>query len=474
VTAADGAISAYTAQRNDIGTELGAVSRDLAVVEAELGQVCHDLAHGVLTTSDADAVSALAEEFGALQLATRREELAKASAVKQVRLDDIEGDELFQSQDRLEPIRAEMAALREREIGIASELHRFSFDEFRESYEMKDVPKPVCGWFVQFLRWLFFVSYFKARREEHREQWILTTLPCDTLAQCYARYDELCSDRDRVRRESDERVQLSNSISAIVEEHERLQKEIAAFDGKCLTELREILERHIHSCDYRELRGLVRKEAKVLLSKCLVLQKKAEYLRNLATFLHKEQRDRQGRIDSIGRVRGKWRRKPYNHLRGDTERKRVWLEDLPRQKAAATAKRLRFARGMHANFYGFDDYCLIDAMLEDEVEWLMYDLFAHCGEEDMPYEGFARDVVDEIEDWRVEHDEEKADYAAFGDYIEDGDDGDLADDDSAGASDSDDAGAAAAAVAVVAIAEAEDVFSADDADDAADDFEDMS
>ncbi|PCJ56590.1 MAG: hypothetical protein COA73_11895, partial [Candidatus Hydrogenedentota bacterium] len=64
------------------------------------------------------------------------------------------------------------------------------------------------------------------------------------------------------------------------------------------------------------------------------------------------------------------------------------------------------------------------------VVFLAYDAFSYRADERMPYEGYSRTIISDLDGFRNEHDQDSADYGIFKESINDYEDTDEGWDDS--------------------------------------------
>lgn len=139
-----------------------------------------------------------------------------------------------------------------------------------------------------------------------------------------------------------------------------------------------------------------------LAAKVHAVSKKYDYASNLIAYLEAEEEDRNQRVQSISRVRGKWRRSPTGFVKGD---KSKWLQSIPEIKKEGTRKRLGWSRKMRSCLFYYDDYGSYgsyhhSASCHNVGGFLAYDVFNYHRKERMPHEGFSREVIPEIQEFR--------------------------------------------------------------------------
>jgi len=200
------------------------------------------------------------------------------------------------------------------------------------------------------------------------------------------------------------------AVVDLVEEHDALASWLDRYEAVCLEALRHDLAAYLLDADFTAVHGMVRKAGRILVARCKALDEKITYYRDMIAYLDGEIRDRQNRSESIRRVRLQWRAKPYGLLRGN---KKKWLVDVPEMKWVATNKATGRLRTMSDSIHGYRDYHCFNAFMAAGTAFLAYDVFALAALERMPYEGFTRAVLPELDQFRFDMGMEKADYGTL-------------------------------------------------------------
>ncbi|MGE0489869.1 MAG: hypothetical protein AB7S38_11745 [Vulcanimicrobiota bacterium] len=211
-------------------------------------------------------------------------------------------------------------------------------------------------------------------------------------------------------------------LDALVIEAEDLDGWVNRFEEQLTYSLRATLAETLDFADLTALHRQAPPELKPLLARMHALQAKQRYLASMRGYLDNEIADRRKRAAGIERVRHVWQRKPWDRLYSD---KTKWLVTVPEMKRNGTEKRLRMTRRMRENIVAFDDYDSYNTYwCELEDDYLPYDTFAYCSHERMPYEGFSRTLIPDLDEHRRHHGWERADYSAYkeadqaGDWVE--------------------------------------------------------
>ena len=205
--------------------------------------------------------------------------------------------------------------------------------------------------------------------------------------------------------------QRRDVLIALIEEHGSLHGWVHFFEGNLLETLRNELITALAGSDLARLRKVLgTHQVGRLLSQVQGLQAKLAYLDDMIAYLTKERDDRRKRIASIDRTRKIWALKPHDSLTGD---KTKWLVTVPEMKKKGIGKRLRWVRRIHRNVYEYDHWDDFDLYLLATDDFIPYDAFGYGADAPMPWEGFAREVIPDLDAFREQHDMEKKDYSMF-------------------------------------------------------------
>ncbi len=414
IAAARDAIASYESQIHELEAELASVQQDERTIREEMGETIENLATGLLPSHEPEVVEAAAEETGALHLRSRLEDLARQLDDSKARIAAIDADQRYVDRDVLvhpttgdysQRIASEIQAVEAFETRLAD----FECREFQWLYRRGFHEKRESNAFQKFWRVVTLANH----REERALAVVEKRFEKSDFSALAREYDDVCEKLAYHTKELEGWEAKRDEVLDLIAEREELSAWIDDYPRQCVAALRIDLASHLANCEFGTIHARVRPAGKILAAKSHALTKKLEYLSDLERYLRREIEDRRARIASIDNVRRKWSRKPYGFLRGD---KTKWLVTVPEMKRQGTRKRVVWARGMHHNIHSYDSYDSYSVYLDTGVAFLAYDAFAHAAEERMPYEGFSRTVIDELDEFRVEHDMERPDYAMFDEW----------------------------------------------------------
>jgi len=413
VQMADGAINSYSDQISEFKTELQQIVRNRGSIAAELEQSLENLAIGLLPNCSDETVKAAAADCGALHLEEALSKLVDERDNTASRLTEIETDQRFIDRDLLTHPTTGDYSIRINEHqeyvnGLNQSLLPYDFREFhwlksRGVHKNRDF-----GTFDRFWRAITFIN----AREQKAVEVALRNLDINDIGEGIEEYESIKSNLNEHQAEVDRWTQMRDEVYLLVNEHTERTNFVENFDDVATDSLRSELTEHLKFINMKHIHQQVRPEARLMTAKCDALSEKLKYMDNMSSFLRGEILDREKRIQSIDRVRYKWSQKPYAPLYGN---KMKWLVTVPDMKRQSTRKRSRWIRTMNHNVYHYDSYDRYDALMISPIHFLPYDAFAYRTEERMPYEGFTRTVIDDLDEYRSENDMEKADYEGFDD-----------------------------------------------------------
>ena len=408
---ADGAINSYSDQIAEFKTELQEIARNRGSIAAELEQSLENLAIGLLPDCSTETVRAAAADCGALHLEEALENLTIQRDDASARITEIEADQRFIDREMLTHPTTGDYSVRINEHqgyvdGLQESLRPYDFREFHWLRSRGVHTDRDFGTFDRFWRAITFSN----AREQKAVEVAMNKLQISDIREGVEEYDSISENLSEHQTEVDRWTGLRDEVFSLVDEHTERTNFVTNFEDAATESLRGELSEHLKYCNMKLIHDQVRPQARMMTSKCDALTEKLKYMDNMSLFLRNEISDREKRIHSIDRVRHKWSRKPYGPLYGD---KSKWLVTVPEMKRQSTRKRSRWIRTMNHNIYHYDHYDRYDALMCASIGFLAYDAFAYRAEERMPYEGFTRTVIDDLDEFRVENDMEKADYAGF-------------------------------------------------------------
>lgn len=417
IQAAQQAIQEYQRQINDLQNERQNIQTSAGQSAEELKQTLSDLAKGLLPTSSRPVVERAADETGALHLPTALDELEGRKTDSANEVSAIEtSDDYINRELLIHPVTGEHT-LKIKECEETSGAFRavakdYEFKDFQWLYEREHHKEKQHGGFQKFWRAISMAS----KRESKAEAAVLGKLNAISFAGCAERYDQNQESLEQADKDLKSWQDTKQQVIDQIERRDHLKAWVENYPLESTSDLRGQLARHLHDCNYQELHTTIRPAGKVLISKCHALSKKTGYFDDLIQSMDTEVADRRKRIESISRVMKKWSYKPYDRLRGD---KTKWLCQIPDMKRRSTGKRLNWTQTIHHNVHSYDRYNNYDAVMTAGVVFLAYDAFSFGADERMPYEGFSRTVISDLDGYRTEHGQDRADFSVFQESIND-------------------------------------------------------
>ncbi|MDF1664725.1 MAG: hypothetical protein P1V97_23400 [Planctomycetota bacterium] len=411
VRMADGAIRAYKDQARDLSTEFDELDDSYANVKGELDQAIENIAVGLLPICNAELFQQVIQETGALQLTNLWEELQQGREERKVRNQDILASEDYQRREMLiHPTTGEYTVkiVEHKEFcdSLNSSLKRYDFKNFRYCYKNKLHRPKEHGMFGGFWR---FVTMAESREKSAIEA-TLKRLRVSSLDEAFRTYEADQKSMKFHKKELKDWKAKSEGVSNLIEERDENDRWLKNFSNEARAEMRKNLQWHLRRADLESIHKTIRAAGKILVATAHALAKKLEYIENMKNELRNEIRDREKRVDSIERVKRKWQGKPWAPLYGD---KSKWLVKVPKIKKGSTRKRIRWVGTMRRNIHGYHRYDKYSHYMDGPQAFLAYDAFSYGAEERMPYEGFTRGVITEMDDWRQSNGQEKADFSYF-------------------------------------------------------------
>ncbi len=409
VKAARAAISEYQRQGRDFERELTKVGADRDSAQSDLDATLENLATGLIASADPKCVATVVQETGAMHLEKVRVDMQDRRIQARDRVTDIAALEDYRQRVELtHPTTGDYSQKVTEHQTVADDLvvglKPYSNKDFMWLYKRGVHKNRDQNTFSSFWRMVTLAD----RREQTATDKVLRLLKFDTFAKCAASFDEYKKLLSHHKKELRAWQGKIDAVMELVTEHDDLVAWDQNFDTEAADSLRFELAAHLRGTDLDQIHRNIRPAGKILTAKASALAKKLEYFDDLDRFLRDEISDRETRVASIDRVQRVWARKPYSFMRGD---KTKWLVTLPAMKRTSSEKRVRWIGSMRSNISDYDRYDHYSHYMDAQIAFLAYDAFNYGAHERAPYEGFSRGVVSELEDFRVEHDMERADYS---------------------------------------------------------------
>ncbi|MEM7406044.1 MAG: hypothetical protein AAF458_12170 [Pseudomonadota bacterium] len=377
----------------ELDDEKAALNESLKTVRSEIQSQRETITITLLPDADATTVSQAVDETAATVLPEQLRALQAELEATNSRIEAIETDEAFlTSAETLDPTTGTLQlALTTTEAAVeraSLEIDGFETEAFLWLFNRRYHEPTENNAFGKFMR----VVTLANRREQRALASVREHFGTEDFKALVDDYQTAIQAHQSALEAADRARQTYDAVRALVEQHAELGKWRDNYDALSLEKLRETLDDHLQSCDLTEFYGQVSQTHRGDAAKLHALSKKDEYLTSLDRYLKRERDDRATRIASIQSVKQKWQRRPGDALRGDKTR---WLKTTPEMKRAGTRKRVGWVRTIHHNVYHYDDYDHYQTRWAGG-SYLAYDTFAELGDERMPYDGFTRDVIEDV------------------------------------------------------------------------------
>lgn len=420
VRAADNAMGTYRNQIRALEQEYNQINESLHEAEQELRETVNQLAEGLLPSAHRAVVEQAAKDVGALHLPSRLTAIEDQRVQFRGRQKDIEGDKRYRNRELLiHPTTGDYSIKINEFLEFTQSLHkklaRYDFPDFRWLLNRKVHQKRDHGVFGSFWRMITLANY----REEQALERVRKRFNTVSFGAVVNDYNETRKNYRTHKKELKHWQDKRQEVEDLVEEYSQNKHWLENYQTEARNALRLELATYLGNSSFESIHNLVRPAGKVMVAKCTALTKKIEYFRDLKRTVRSEINDREGRIASIHRVRLKWARKPYGRLSGD---KSKWLVKVPKIKTTSTRKRVRWIRTMRTNIHSYHHYHHYSHYMESDFDFLPYDAFSYGAPERMPYEGFTRTVIGDLDNWRDHYGQERADFGHFKECLRQSDD----------------------------------------------------
>jgi hypothetical protein len=411
VRMANDAIREYQKQADELEAERQEIDVALGEIKAEKMDAAEDLAVGLLPSVHPDVLTQVIHETGALHLQEVSEDLQKERRRKEARVTEINSTQEFLRREMLiHPTTGEYSVKEQEHKEYCDSLHetlkKYDFKQFKYCHKNKLHVQKNHGMFGSFWRFVTMAN----SREKSAIEVTLRRLKENDLRTVIRQYDADKKTFDFHRKELKQWRLKIQAVEELVTEREECIRWVTNFADEARKRMRLELSNHLLQADFNEIHKVIRPAGKILVARCAAIDKKHEYLKNMRKTVEKEIRDREKRVQSIDRVKRKWQYKPYAPLYGD---KSKWLKKVPHIKRGSTLKRVKWIRTMRGNIHGYNKYDKYSHYMDGSEDFLAYDAFSYKAGERMPYEGFTRTVIGEMDHWRRGHNQERADFQYF-------------------------------------------------------------
>lgn len=330
-------------------------------------------------------------------------------------LEQIQAEADFQARERLQGKNGELTQMRhtlEQELKhLAQKIEGFESKAFLWVYARLNEAE--SGGFKSFMS---AITLQKQRLNKAKAK-CCEALGYEDFETLLSDYEGLCTEQTLAYQRRKALEERQEQLKIWTDRYRELAPWAQDFDGALCQALRKELQKQLFHSEPKApappevLTQLCRqtqgKTAEVL-GRCHAMMFQNHYLGRLVKFLDLETQDRERRIKSIARTQRKWKAKPWDTVRDSKDK---WLKQVPQMKAESCQKRLRWIRSMGENIGSFRAWGLYLSQLRDSSHFLAYDVFAFASEHPMPYEGFARTVISDLDTARKQRGLEKADYS---------------------------------------------------------------
>lgn len=350
-----------------------------------------------------------AEKTGATCLSNIQEEFENHRSAYIQRIEILEGLDTYRDRDRLlDPEKGQLTLkIRDaRQVLAEAEksLSPYQFKEFQWMFQRGCHLPAVQSGFKKFLR-VMTLADFREKRAFEKVQTLLGEIPFAEMAATYELFiEQFGSCEANLNRLLDYRTQILDEI----EEVQVKKAWLANYASELFSSGLAALTVYLESCDLIALHNRLPAELRQAAACCHADLKKMEYLSHLRRALEADVQDRMKRVAAVTRVLNKWRRGKSSRVSDKTH----WLETVPEIKRKGTLKRLDWCNTIRVNLVQFQQYGhYSNLMLTLGTDFLAWDAFGVDSPQAMPYEGFTRTVIPELDQYRRFHQMDRPDYS---------------------------------------------------------------
>ncbi len=394
------AINQYEQQVAELEREVGEVQTSFDVAKQAFESALVRLATFLLPSCEMQMVQRVATDLGATILPQRVTQYGQQRQQSAVRLAQIDVDPRYtQRLTLLHPTDGTLSRrineLRGSILPLQQSLARFELSEFQWLVQRNFQNRDNVSGFQKFWNAVTLVSY----KENKAWEVISKQTGHTTFEQCVGEYNHLSKQLQALQQDLSQVEAQKAEIFALLDERIRHEAWVNQFEHTATDALRKELVDYLRTRDWNTFHKYIRPEGRAFAAECHALINKAQYYHQMIDYLHRESDDRKKRIQRIDTVRQKWAMRPHGYLAGD---KSKWLSTIPAMKQAGTDKRLRWVRSMRRCIHDFNDYEHYAYAMNYE-HFYPYDAFDVWSDERLPHEGFAREILPELDQFRNEH-----------------------------------------------------------------------
>ena len=393
------AIESYGQQVAELEQEGQAIEMSFEQARQQFEGALAQLAEFLLPSCAPNVLQSAATELGANHLPQRMAQYQMQRSQSAARLTQIDTDPRYtQRSALLHPttgtISRRINELKGYVAPMQQSLARFGNEDYQWLLAREYQNREGESGFQKFWKAVTLVSHKESKAWERAQQ----QLGHPSFTACVAEHHQLLGQMQALHNELAKVEGQKAEIFALLDERIRHEAWVNEFEKTATEGLRKDLVEFLRAQDWTTFHARIRPQARKFAAQCHALVHKAKYFRQMIGYLQRETGDRKKRMASIESVRSKWARRPYGYLTSD---KTKWLRTVPSLKRQGTTKRVRWVRSMHRGIHDFDDYDDYgDSM--GYGYFYAYDAFNVWSDERMPHEGFAREVLPELDQFRTE------------------------------------------------------------------------
>ena len=411
IQAAEDAVRSYENQLTKLRMEVSEIRGNINSCKQSIHGAENKLAATLLPALTDDAITHASQLTSASQLPKSYEDEQQKLRDMNRRLADIEqNDEYVRRTDLISPSTGTLTIRRDESQRKYEELReawsRFNFTDFLWLYRRKHHRPSSRNVFQKFARTITLAAV----REKSRLRKVAERLGNNDFEKLAHQYESEKQSLAEAQAELDAAQADVDRVTDLVQERSTLQTDVEQFDEMALGRLRTNLIQHLQETPLETIHERSDRDTRPIVAELIALQTKLRYFKQMQSVVDAECQDRKQRIDSISRVQRVWRKNPNSRLQGD---KTKWLVTVPAMKERSTHKRLQGYQSMRSNVFDFDDYAAFSMYLLMDDEFCPYDAFTHHYSDNVIYDGFARQVLPEIAEFREAHHQDRPDTSPF-------------------------------------------------------------
>ncbi len=364
------AIETYQSQIEQFNAQISETQQASAEVKQELHAACQQLATALVSSIDAEDISALAKEISAISLPNVLSSCYETLNKNQEEYEQLSLADVVVNQSRLLDPLVGILVIAERE----SAKLLAQTDKILTDYEIA----PHFSWVkadIQGKRGMVgriadvLTLKFLLRRKYHEE----CQATVGDLNDAISRYDDLENQLPQLAELDRQAKQKLQEAKVTVQRHVDLAIAIADFDINTRNALIDAVTEHFKTVDVAMLMQNIRADAQVLLAKIAALVKKMEHFDDIIQKCRGEIIDRENRQGKIQVVLSKWSRSSKYYLSGD---KTKWLVDTPNNCSVKTNRFCSAYSDQVTHIHRYDDYGSFSNLMLTGLAFSSFQAFA--------------------------------------------------------------------------------------------------